>query len=138
MRVKSGLLRKERGVSLVEIMIALSILSIVLLALGALMFQIARYTRQSAGVVYRSAAMESAAAWVQGMAWDSIPGSVGCADSLTTGLLVYSRCVELVTDTPQYRLTRVIISPTGNLLPRPDTVAVERTKARSPSPFTVN
>ena len=35
----------EKGVSLIEIMIALTMLSIVLLALGALMFEVARHTR---------------------------------------------------------------------------------------------
>ena len=129
--------RLERGVSLIEIMIALSILSVVLLALGSLMFQVARYARRSTAVTYRSAVLESSTSWVQGLPWDSLPGIVGCTDSLTTGLLQYTRCVELVTTTPNSRLARIIISPSGALYARPDTVTVERTKARSPSPFTL-
>ncbi len=129
--------RGERGVSLIEIMIALSILSVVLLALGSMMFQVARYARRSTAVTYRSAALESSTSWVQGLPWDSLPGIVGCTDSLTTGLLQYTRCVELVTTTPNSRLARIIISPSGALYARPDTVTVERTKARSPSPFTL-
>ena len=129
--------RGESGVSLIEIMIALTILSVVLLALGSLMFQVARHTRQSTAVAYRSAVIESSTSWVQGLPWDSLPGIVGCTDSLTTGLLQYTRCVELVTATPNSRLTRIIISPSGALYARPDTVTVERTKARSPSPFTL-
>ena len=116
-------------------MIALSILSVVLLALGGLMFDIARHTRRSTAVTYRSAALETATSWIQGLPWDSIPGALGCTDSLTTGLLEYTRCVELVTGSPNSRLTRIIISPTGVLQARPDTVTVERTKARSSSPF---
>lgn len=125
----------NRGLSLIEVVVAITILSVVMMALGALMFQVARHTRASAGVAYRSAASESAASWVHGLHWDSIPGAVGCKDSLTTGLLEYTRCVDLLTDTPSYRLARITISPTGVLQPSPDTITVERTKTRSPSPF---
>ena len=124
--------------SLVEIMIALSILSVVLLALGGLMFEVARHTRQSAGIAYRAAASESAASWIQSLPWDSIPSAVGCTDNVTTGLLEYTRCVELVTNRPNYRLARITISPTGALRPSPDTITVARTKTRSPSPFSLN
>lgn len=135
---KRASLGNAKGVSLIEVMLALTILSVALLALDALMFQVARYNRRSAAVSYRSAAMESAAAWVHGLPWDSIPSAVGCTDSLNTGALQYTRCVELVTSTPRYRLTRVIITPTGALQARADTVSVERTKTRSPSPFSIN
>jgi hypothetical protein len=118
-------------------MIALSLMSVVLLALGGMMFDVARNSRQSTAVAYRSAALESSTAWVQGVPWDSLPGIVGCTDSLTTGPFQYTRCVELVTTTPDSRLTRIIISPSGALFARPDTVTVERTKARSQSPFTL-
>jgi prepilin-type N-terminal cleavage/methylation domain-containing protein len=127
----------ERGVSLIEIMIALSILSVVLLALGGLMFEVARHTRRSTAVSYRSAALESAASWVQALPWDSLPTSTGCTDSLTAGAFMYSRCFELVSTTPNSRLARVIISPTGALQARPDTVTIERTKSRASSPFTL-
>ena len=141
MRARSGLpgaLRRstpQRGVSLIEIMIALSILSVVLLALGGLMFDVARHSRRSTAVAYRSAALESATSWIQALPWDSLPTVVGCTDSITTGLLEYTRCVELVSNTASSRLARIIISPTGVLQARPDTVTVERTKARASSPF---
>ena len=125
----------SRGLSLIEVVVAITILSIVVMALGGLMFQVARHTRASAGVAYRSAASESAASWLHGLPWDSIPAAVGCTDSLTTGLLEYTRCVVLLTNTPRYRLARITISPTGVLLPSPDTITVERTKTRSASPF---
>ena len=125
----------NRGLSLVEVVVAITILSVVVMALGALMFQVARHTRASAGVAYRAAATESAASWMHGLPWDSIPGAVGCTDSLTTGLFEYTRCVDLLTNTPRYRRARITISPTGTLRPSPDTISVERTKTRTSSPF---
>ncbi len=133
-RIRKNLIG-ERGVSLIEIMIALSILSVVLLALGGLMFEVARHTRRSTAVSYRSAALESAASWVQALPWDSLPSATGCTDSLTAGAFMYTRCLELVSTSPTSRLTRVIVSPMGALQAPPDTVVVERTKAKAPSPF---
>ncbi len=131
------LVTNSRGLSLLEVVVAITILSVVILALGTLMFQIAGHTRASAGVAYRSAASESAAAWLHGLDWDSLPSATGCTDSLTSGLLEYTRCVELLTNTPRYRLARITISPTGVLQSAvsPDTITVERTHVRSPSPF---
>ena len=125
----------NRGLSLIEVVVAITILSIVVMALGALMFQIARHTRASAGVAYRAAASESAASWMHGMPWDSIPLVIGCTDSVTTGLLEYTRCVVLLTNGPRHKVARITISPTGVLQPSPDTITVERTKTRSASPF---
>ncbi len=69
------------GVSLIEIMLALTIMATALLAIGGLMFQVARHAEQSTVATYRSAAVTSAAAWVQALPWDSLdtmaPGSNG-------------------------------------------------------------
>jgi prepilin-type N-terminal cleavage/methylation domain-containing protein len=128
-------LANRDGLSLLEVVVAITILSVVILALGALMFQIAGHTRASAGVAYKSAASESASAWIHGLPWDSIPSAVGCTDSLSVGNLEYTRCVDLLTNTPRYRLARITISPTGDLRPPPDTITIERTRTRPASPF---
>jgi prepilin-type N-terminal cleavage/methylation domain-containing protein len=125
----------QRGLSLIEIMFALSILSIVLLALGGLMFEVARHTRHAAGVSYRSAATESAVSWLRSLPWDSIPTAVGCEVSLMAGQLEYTRCVDLLDNNIRYRVARITITPTGTLQPRPDTVEIERTNTRPISPF---
>jgi prepilin-type N-terminal cleavage/methylation domain-containing protein len=126
---------EKKGLSLIEVVVAITILSVVVLALGSLMFQIARHARASAGVAYRSAALESAASWLEGLPWDSMPSAVGCTDSLTVGLLEYTRCVDLLTNTPRHRVARITITPTGDLRPSADTIMVERTTTRSESPF---
>ncbi len=119
-------------------MLALSILSVVLIGLGGLMFQAARHTRQAAAAAYRSSAITSAEGWGRTIPWDSAPAAVGCTDSLQSGRMLYTRCVELPVNTPRYQQIRVIISPIGNLVTTPDTVVVDRNRARSPSPFNAN
>ena len=131
------MIASEAGLGLIEIMISLTILSVCLLALGGLMFQAAQSTRDSAAVAYRSAALQSAAAWAQGIPWDSLHsppgGPVGCTTD-TAGQLVYNRCATL-TDDGDYKTLSVAITPTGLLNANPDTVIVIRNKPEQALPF---
>lgn len=129
-------LRSERGVSLVEILLAMTILSTVLIALAGLMYQIARQNHRSGAVGYRSAATMTAAAWARALPWDSIDAQVGCrADS--SGLLAYSRCTFVQDAAPQLKQITVVISATGQIAVQPETIVVNRPKPRPPSPFAV-
>lgn len=126
--------RGSSGVSLVEIIIALTILSTVLVALGGLMFQAAQHTRRSAAVAYRSAAITTASAWIQSLPWDSLGGAVGCITD-SVGLLEYSRCVTVTDVSSTFKRITVAINPTGNLLVRAESLAIARNKPRMPSPL---
>lgn len=123
----------ERGLTLVEVMVALTILSTVLIALGGLMFQAARHTRQSMAASYRGAASSAAAAWAEGMPWDSLDTAVGCKAD-TMGQFPFTRCTTVADTAGLKRLTITIVS-TGNLSTRPDTVVVFRNKPRLRSPL---
>ena len=126
------------GASLVEIVMALGILSAVLIALGGLMFQVARHTRQSAVAAYRSAALTDEAAWARALPWQRVDAdSVGGCDADTTGPMTFSRCVFVAQVSTIERHVTVVITPTGTLLGRPDTVVVGRTKPRAASPRAV-
>lgn len=127
---------QEAGVTLVEIIVALGILSIVLMSLGGLMFQMSVQTRRSTALAFLSAAKQSAQTRVEGLPWDSIssPTNLGCTTD-TTGQLIYSRCTTVTDVTSKLKRVRVVLTPTGNLTGPPDTVVVERTKPQSYSPF---
>lgn len=122
--------------TLVEVMIALAILATVLIALGALMYQVARHTRQSATVGYRSAAAATVAGWASALPWDSLDGAAGCVvDSV--GPFRYSRCTSVADVAAGLKLVTVVVSPTGALVAAPETVVVARHKSTA-SPFNVN
>jgi hypothetical protein len=127
----------EAGVSLAEVVVALAILTTVLVSLGGLMVQTARQTRQSAAAGYRAAAAMDAAAWAEGLWWDSIGSAIGCGSD-TVGQYAYTRCLS-VQDTGSYRWRlkqlRVVIQPTGALSNRPDTVIVYRNSPRRNAPL---
>ncbi len=118
-------------------MIALSILATVLVALGGLMFQIARHTRQSAAAGYRAAAVTSAAAWAHGTPWDSIDNGIGC-ESDTIGQFPYTRCVTVQDVSLRLKRVTVSITPTGPVVIPPETVVVDRNKPRLRSTLNSN
>jgi Tfp pilus assembly protein PilV len=128
--------RSEAGASLIEIVMALGILATVLMALGGLMFQVARHTQRSAAVAYRSAAAGNAATWVQGLPWDSLDSAVGCTTD-STGPMPYTQCVANSDLSANLKRVTVVISPTGVVAALPDTVVIDRNKPRPASPLRV-
>ena len=126
----------EAGASLIEIVMALGILAVVLIALGGLMFQVARHTQRSAAVAHRSAAAGNAATWIQGLPWDSLGTAVGCTTD-TTGPMTYTQCVANSDLSTNLKRVTVVISPTGVMVALPDTVVIDRNKPRPASPLRV-
>jgi len=122
------------GVSLIEIMLALTIMATALLAMGGLMFQVARHAEQSTVASYRSAAVTSAAAWLQALPWDSLDTMAGCTSD-TIGVFEYDQCLTVQTLSPKLKRATVAIQSTGRLTIRPDTVVVDRNKPRLISPL---
>ncbi len=125
----------KRGVSLIEIMLALTILATALLAMGGLMLAVAQHTKQATAAGYRSAAATSAVAWVQGIPWDSLDAWASCSSD-TMGVFRYDRCLTVLTLSPKLKRATVAIQATGALSIRPDTIVVDRNKPRLLSPLT--
>ena len=124
----------SHGFSLIEALVALTILSIVLLALGTLMLRVSMQTRRSAVFAYQSAAAQESQAWVETIPWDSLDTvlGLGCTTD-TTGVLVYDRCAT-VSDTLGLKRVTVVIA-SNNFVVRPDTLVLDRARPRPMSPF---
>ena len=116
---------------------ALGILATVLIALGGLMFQVARSTQRSAAVAQRSAASSSAAAWIHGLPWDSLGSAVGCS-SLQSGALPYDRCVTVTDVSGRHKRITVVVVPTGVVTIGADTVVIDRSSPRALSVLNVS
>jgi hypothetical protein len=117
-----------------EIVVALAILSVVLISLGGLMFQVSQQTRRATALSYLSAALQSEQTRIEGLPWDSLAAAAGCATG-STGRLTYTRCTTVTSVTARWKQIRVVVVPTGNLTAPPETLVVDRTKPRIPSPF---
>jgi type II secretory pathway component PulJ len=112
-------------------MVALTILSTVLVALGGLMFQVGRHTRTSARETYQAAALQQGAAYVEALPWTAIDAAAGCSTD-TTGLLEYRQCIA-VADSGSYKRVTVIVTPQGTFAGTPDTVSLYRRRPRGVS-----
>lgn len=126
----------EAGVTLMEIVVALAILSVALVSLGGLMFQVSVRTRRATALSYLSAAVQSAQTRVEGLPWDSLGSAalIGCTTD-TTGQLTYTRCTTVTDLGAKLKRVQVVLSPTGNLTAPPDTVIVDRAKPQTVIPF---
>jgi type II secretory pathway pseudopilin PulG len=127
-------LRRDHGVSLIEVVVALGIFSVVIISLVGMMFSMARQARLTAYGTARTAAVQSASAWAQSVPWDNLGTSVGCvADS--AGPLRYTRCTTV--QDIGYRLKRlqVVVLPDSAAGVHADTVTVDRNKPQQLSPL---
>jgi hypothetical protein len=126
--------RNRRGISLLEVVVALGILSVVLMSLSGIMWQMGRQSRISGAAAARTAAAESWASLAHAARWDSLTTLVGCAADTTAGL-AYTRCYEVSSLSSALREVRVIIAPAAGISLAPETLLVQRTRPRQPSPF---
>lgn len=121
-------------------MLALTLLSVVMMSLGGLMFQVARATRLSAQVAFRSAAVQNAAVWAQAMHWDSIPTNVGWSPNDTIGQLVFQRYLSY-TDSTKFRTVTLVIWPVASVASsarvKSETVTVVRAKPLTTAPLKI-
>jgi hypothetical protein len=116
------------------VVVALGILSVVLVSLTGIMWQMGRHTRVSGAAAARTAVRESAASLAHAVRWDSITSLVGCAADSTAGL-DYTRCYEVSALSAAVRQVRVIIVPSALSLLVPETTVVLRTRPQQRSPF---
>ena len=122
--------------SLIEVVVALAILSVVLVALSGIMWQMGRHTRISGLVGSRSAALESAASLAQSVRWDSLAALPGCTTD-SSGALVFTRCFEVQSLTQSLREVRVIVTPQSATALKAETLSVQRTRLSAVSPLNV-
>ncbi|HXY68716.1 MAG TPA: prepilin-type N-terminal cleavage/methylation domain-containing protein [Gemmatimonadales bacterium] len=126
-------LRSARGFTLVEIMMAVVIFSVVILSLVGLSYRVAKYstraTDQALGMSALLAKVDRAAT----IPFDSLPTLVGC-DTTQSGLYRVWGCTAVTILSPRLDSVQIIVTST---LPaaRPDTVNMQRGKERRPVPL---
>jgi prepilin-type N-terminal cleavage/methylation domain-containing protein len=121
------------GFTLVEIMMAVVIFSVVILSLVGLSFRVAKYstraTDQALGMSSMLARVDRAAS----VPFDSLPNLVGCDTALSGVYRVYG-CTAVTVLSPRLDSLQIIVTST---LPgaRPDTINLQRGKERRPVPL---
>jgi prepilin-type N-terminal cleavage/methylation domain-containing protein len=125
--------RPDSGFTLIEIAIALVLLSIVLASLGRVSLKMTDASAQSGSILMRNAEMTRQVNRLEALRWDSLPSRAGCV-TLSSAPLPHQRCVTVTALQSNRTQVRVIITPTVAPI-RPDTVVFERTLVSAINPF---
>jgi type II secretory pathway pseudopilin PulG len=120
--------RQEAGFFLVEIVVAMLITSVAVLALGVMMVRVSRAASTSATAVYEAAALGSEVSRLSALPYDSLSAlATGCV-TVSTPPQPYQRCTTINNISSKVQQLIIIVTPSGNTLLKPDTVKLVRTK----------
>jgi len=125
--------RHAKGFTLVEIMMAVVIFSIVVLSLVGLSFRVAKYSTRATDQALGMAALLSTVDQAATTTFDSLPNLAGC-DTTVSGLYKVAGCTAVTSLSPRLDSIQIIVTST---LPgaRPDTINMQRGKERRPVPL---
>jgi Tfp pilus assembly protein PilV len=117
----------RRGLSILEVIIAISILAAVLISLSGIMYSTTKQAKASVNATNRAAALLTSSSLAQGLPYDTIPVyATGCS-AKTAGSFTYDLCFTYQ-DTANFRRVKVIVVPTGTGAGAPETLYVDRAK----------
>ena len=125
--------RHAGGFTLVEIMMAVIIFSIVILSLVGLSFQVAKHSTRATDQALGMAALLAQVDLVVATVFDSLPNLVGCATTIS-GVNSVVGCTAVTSLSPRLDSIQIIVTTS---LPgaRPDTINMQRGKERRPVPL---
>lgn len=123
-----------RGFTMVEVLVALVLVSLCSVGLGRLMFQAARMARVSGSVTYQTAAMSAEVARLDAVPFDSVGTGTSCV-TVSTPPFPHTRCTTVNNISSKVKQVIVVVTPSGNTLLHPDTTTVVRTKNGNGAPL---
>lgn len=129
------MMRSEQGFTLIEIMMAMTLLSIILMSLTGLTFAVSRQSFNSSMMVHRTAALTEVSERFGAMPFDSIDTYAGCA-TISDGPLPHEWCVTVQDVASDEKRLRVVVTPTDTDI-APDSLIVDRARTASANPFNV-
>jgi prepilin-type N-terminal cleavage/methylation domain-containing protein len=124
-------IRIKKGFSLIEVMVALTLLSIILMSLARVTFQMAASGRTNDTVAKRNATLIEEANKFNALPFDSLATVVTTTKDLTYGDFKFQRRLTITTVTSAYKTIKIVITPyiAGVLTTaKKDSVFISRTK----------
>jgi prepilin-type N-terminal cleavage/methylation domain-containing protein len=125
----------RRGFSLIEVMVAMTILAVVLLSLARFSAAISKRGRENDLVSSRTAALLKEANKFGAMPFDSLATAPSGSVTRTDGGFTYTRRLVNTADAGNRRTIRIVVTP-ANTAVRADSLTLQRTRASS-SPLCV-
>lgn len=122
---------RERGFSIVEVLVAMTLTMIAVTAFAAGTAAVARLSAGSTGLVQRSASLSEYVAELYAMPFADLP-STGCVD--VAGEYSYERCVTVTDLSARRKQITITVTPDDPRMPA-DTMTIERGVAVGTNPF---
>ena len=121
--------RAARGFSLVEIIVAMTILVVTLAGFAGLTAQYMRRARSLNLQVAMAALFAEQSQRLIVLPFDSLPSRAGC-QTFTTGTLAHTRCITVTATTNSRYTVTLVITPATTAV-RPDSLSFARVKPAS-------
>jgi prepilin-type N-terminal cleavage/methylation domain-containing protein len=127
-------MRARRGVSLIEVMVALTLFGLIATVHTVATMRYGLRTRTAALGTARSTAISTAVQLYSTMPRANIATNTGCTTITTIAGFAHTRCVTTTAPTGSITRVRIVITPSNAAL-RPDTVFVDRVTGAATSVF---
>lgn len=132
-RMVSGSAAARRGITLIEVVVALTVFAMVTAGIAGFTTQVAKGSRLNSLASVRAGALAAQINRLEVLPYDTLPSRAGCT-SISTGLLPRSECITVQDIVAGRRRVTFILRPDNTAL-RPDTVIFERTKPKAYHPL---
>jgi prepilin-type N-terminal cleavage/methylation domain-containing protein len=123
----------RRGFSLVETLVGMTLISIAILSVARLDYNVMRRTLDVSRLSYGNASMLRQVNRFVSLNYDSLAAHAGCV-TVTTGPTPNTACATVTTPSTGVKQVTIVMTLTG-VTARPDTVIVQRTSASGNNPF---
>jgi prepilin-type N-terminal cleavage/methylation domain-containing protein len=128
--------RRRRGFSLIEVMVAMTLLSIVMMSLAKISVSVATRARMNDLVAKRNAALQLESNKFVTVSFDSLRNWSTTTKTFTRGDFSYTRRLTITQVTAMRYTVKVVVTPTTNAAKK-DSVIIDRTKPPTGSPMCV-
>jgi prepilin-type N-terminal cleavage/methylation domain-containing protein len=124
--------RHEAGFSLIEILVAMSLLGLCLVGVAQVTFVMARRAYANSGGQARDAILSQQVNQFAALPFDSLKGKAGTV-TVSNAPMPYTRSVTVDSLSPTLARVTIIVTPTNTIF-KSDTLVLQRSKARK-NPF---
>ena len=116
---------ENRGFTLVEVLVSMTVLSLGLALLGTLLVRSTKQATAASSVVYENAALTEAVSRLGAVPFAALAAGNTCT-TVTAHPLPHQLCTTITSVNPKRKTVKVKVTPTGNPLLKADSTTFER------------
>jgi prepilin-type N-terminal cleavage/methylation domain-containing protein len=116
------------GFTLIEVLVSMTILSVASLAMGSMLVRATRAAGATSSAAHQNAAMSGAMARLDVLPFDALTAGTTCV-TVTAAEFPHTECTTINNVSSKVKLVVIVVTPSGNVLMRPDTTSFRRTKS---------